>query len=173
MGARETSTLSRSGHVQSGICENANDSKYGCGQSAFVMSEIGLTVDRSREKSCLVRVTCLRLWLCLWHSLWFGFVWFVFVRLCFFCRHKGWGLACTSAHVLVRIPVDGPSCQPTDTKKTTLNEVRALTPPLAVWPPHVCHRQENGQSPLARTWSFILAPPHLGAVLPSVRTVHH
>ena len=63
------------------------------------------------------------------------------------------------------------------TQGTTLNEVRALTPPLPVQPPHVCHRQETGQSPQARTcsrtWSFMLAPPHLGAPLPLVPTVQH
>ena len=40
------------------------------------------------------------------------------------------------------------------TQRTTQHcEVRALTPPSSVYPPHACHRQGTGQSPTARTRS--------------------
>ena len=79
---------------------------------------------------------------------------------------RGQGLPFTFARVLVRAPTDEPGFQPTDKQRTTLQcVVRALVPTLAVCPPHVCHRRENGLSPLARTCSekktFLLAPPHL------------
>ena len=53
---------------------------------------------------------------------------------------------------------------------TPLRTVRALMPTLAVLPPHVCHRQKTGLSPLARTCSKTLgisyAPPHLASLIP-------
>ena len=104
------------------------------------------------------------------------FVWFPCVWLRLSCHHKGSG---SYVHFCP------PPCSSTyrwatlsnhQHKGTTLKEVRALTPPLAVKPPHVCHRRETGHSPLARTrsktWSFMSAPPHLSAVPPLVRTGH-
>ena len=46
---------------------------------------------------------------------------------------------------------------PTDTEDQNQGVVRALTPPLAVLLPHVCHRQETGLSPLTRTCCRTLA----------------
>ena len=65
----------------------------------------------------------------------------------------GRGLTLTSARVLVRAHVDGPRSQPTDALDHTSRVSRALVPTLSVLPPHVCHRQETGLSPLARTCS--------------------
>ena len=60
---------------------------------------------------------------------------------------------------LCRAPVDEPGFPPTDAKDHTLCVVRALMPTSAALPPHVCHRQETGLSPLARTcsktWVFL------------------
>ena len=53
-------------------------------------------------------------------------------------RTKGLGLTFTSAHVLIRALVDGPSSQPTDTMDHIKCVVRALVPILAVSLPHVC-----------------------------------
>ena len=58
---------------------------------------------------------------------------------------------------LCRARVDGPVCPPTDTKDHT--NLKSVPPNLAVWPPHVCHRQRDWPSPHARTcsrtWSFL------------------
>ena len=64
--------------------------------------------------------------------------------------------------VLVRSRIDGPGTPPTGTKDHTLCVVRALMPPLAVLPPHACHRQETG----ARHGYFLRAP-RLGAPIVS------
>ena len=65
-------------------------------------------------------------------------------RLCTVTRSRN--LTLTSAHVLVRAPMDGPGPQPTGAG-------HALVPTLPVHPTHVCHRQETGLSPWARTRS--------------------
>ena len=57
------------------------------------------------------------------------------------CPQGGRGLTFTSARVLVRAPIDGPGQQRTDTEDC--GEVRALTPPLTLLPPHVCHRRRD------------------------------
>ena len=84
---------------------------------------------------------------------------------------RGRGLTLTSAGVLVRALIDGPGLQPTDTVDLTKCAVRALVPTVAVRRPHVYHRQETGQSPLARTcstvWALLSTPPHFGALLGS------
>ena len=67
----------------------------------------------------------------------------------FFVFTSGRGLTFTSAHILVRAPIDGPASQSTDT------EDPALTLPLAVLPPHVCHRQETG---LPQLVAILIAP---------------
>ena len=56
---------------------------------------------------------------------------------------RGRGLKFTSAHVLVRAPVDGPGSQPIDIRDYTSSVSRALMPTLVVQPPHVCHRQRD------------------------------
>ena len=52
---------------------------------------------------------------------------------------------------LFRAPIDGLGSSPTNTVDHTRCVVRALMPASAALPPHVCHRQETGQSPQART----------------------
>ena len=56
---------------------------------------------------------------------------------------KGWGLTFTSAHVLVRAPVDGPGSQATDTEDLHLMPFGHDTTGC------VCHHLETGLSPLA------------------------
>ena len=66
--------------------------------------------------------------------------------------------------------------QPTDTVDHAQSVVGALMHTFALRPPHVCHRQETGQSPLTRTcsktWGIPQAPPHLGAPFPLLDNVH-
>ena len=76
------------------------------------------------------------------------------VEACFVFCTRDRGLTFTSAHVLVRADVDGPSSQPTDEEDHISCVSRALVPALTVLPPHVCRRQETGPSPLVRTCSM-------------------
>ena len=96
---------------------------------------------------------------------------FVFVFLLFPCHYAcslspSQGLTFTSAHVLVRALIDGPGLPPTNTKDHTLCSPCSDT---HFWPcyHHTCHREERGQSPVARTcsrtWIFVLALPRPGA----------
>ena len=137
--------------VQSRIFENANDSKCGCGLSAFVVSGIRLAVDRLFLYCGCLFLPCrssrnvMSFWRCLCYFL-VWFIWFVFVWLRFFCHHKGSGShvhfcprPCSSTYRWAKLSTHRH-------KGTTLNEVRALTLPSAVKPPCVCHRQETGQS---------------------------
>ena len=63
----------------------------------------------------------------------------------------------------------GPSSQRTNTEDHTRCAVRALMPMVDVPPLHVCHGQEPGLSPLARTYSRIWAV--LGGTSTSARSV--
>ena len=60
---------------------------------------------------------------------------------------------------MFRAPIDEPGFPPIDIRDHTECAVRALMPTLASSPPHVCHRQGTGLSPMARTcsrtWVFI------------------
>ena len=71
--------------------------------------------------------------------------------------YKGRGLTFAFARVLVPAPFDGPSFPPTDILVCT--SLRSPCSQAPVLQPHVCHRQETGQSPLARTcskmWTFL------------------
>ena len=63
------------------------------------------------------------------------------------------------AHVLVRTPVQRPSFHPSTRKANThLRNVCSHTP-VALLPPHVCHRQGTWQSPEARTCSVTFLYP--------------
>ena len=108
---------------------------------------------------------------------------YIACRLCrvldgsLFCSHtRGRGLTFTSAHVLVRAPVDGPGFPPTDQRDHTQCAVRALVPTLAVCPPHVCHRQRDWAVSLGwhmqQDMGISKAPPHPGAPFPLTHAVH-
>ena len=108
---------------------------------------------------------------------------YIACRLCrildgsLFCSHtRGRGLTFTSAHVLVRAPVDGPGFPPSDIKDHTQCVVRALVPTLAVCPPHVCHRQRDWAVSLGwhmqQDMGISKAPPHPGAPFPLTHAVH-
>ena len=81
----------------------------------------------------------------------------------FFCvpvgSHRSRGLTFTFACVLVRARVVGPGSPPTNTKEPHVVQPVRSRPFLALFSPQVCHRQETGLSPLARTccwtWSFL------------------
>ena len=77
----------------------------------------------------------------------------VCLSLSFFTRRRG--LTFTSAHVLVRAPIDGPGSQ--------------LTLPLATLPQHVCRRRDTGLSPLV---SNSHAPPSPNASHPVPGAFH-
>ena len=69
-----------------------------------------------------------------------------------------------------RARVDGPSSQPTDMRNHTKCAVRALMPTLAVYPPHVCHRQRDWAvsigSHMQQDMDISEAPPHRDAPIP-------
>ena len=73
---------------------------------------------------------------------------------------------------LFRAPVDGPGSQPTDIRNHTKCVSRALVPTLAVYPPHVCHRQRDRAvsmgSHMQQDMGISSAPPHLSAPIPMV-----
>ena len=88
-------------------------------------------------------------------------------RLCTLTR--GRGLTLTSARVLDRAHVDGPSFPPTDAVDRTSCVSRALMPTSAAQPPHVCHRQGDGAvsigSHMQQDMDISEVPTHLGALL--------
>ena len=59
-------------------------------------------------------------------------------------RAQGLGLMLTLASLLEHLSM-GQAFHPQTPRDHTLCDIRAVTPTLAVWPPHVCHRQETGQ----------------------------
>ena len=98
------------------------------------------------------------------------------LSLCLSVFTRGRGLTFTSAHVLVRALVDGPSFPPTDKVDCTPMRSCALMPTLAVRPPHVCHRQRDWAvsigSHMQLDMDIFKAPPRPGAPSPVQKTVN-
>ena len=83
------------------------------------------------------------------------------VVVCFFCVvfvpsspvldllivHEGLDLTLTSARVVVRAPIDGPSQKPYRRHGPHQCAVWVLTHMLALSPPNLCHNKGTGQSP--------------------------
>ena len=93
---------------------------------------------------------------------------------CARCR----GLTFTSARVLVGARVDGPGNPPSDTVDFTLSVYPVLSCPLrpVSTTACLCHGQESGLSPWARTcsrtWTLFLQRLHIKAQFPLLKNLH-